>query len=708
MEGDKLPSSLIGSSGRVSIGGHSRSRSSVGSMFTPVQRDKLLGKRGAGDAGLEDPNTIRKQLAQSQSHQTTLKRDILTLEAREREQARKIEEQRVMIDKLKRERMILLEGETEERQTGESREKEWSEERLTMAGQMKILREKNAELAESLERLRSEHNHLCNKHSTLDMQYRSQSTLYESKLKDLQVECDSLRQWERRAKGLSIDLEEEKRRSEQRMQRTEDAASDRQVDEKVRLELKRQSQHLITLEKKNVEMAIELNELRQKRKEVDASERASREVERALREEIRTLSEQLERARRDMESLTQTYSDPSGPTGDIATLQGRLATLSNLHSQATAELAGKDKQIHSLQSRLSELSQSSTASIVELKKQLDSAERELRWAKEGRAQAERREELARKEAVALSRRATGGDIPSPGDQTAKVKQLEQLVEMYKAELESISRDSREVEERLAQGAGLVKQSALQAAEARVEQLEKDIESLEHTISQLTSANTTLDAEVNDLMRRVASGEYNPAKERCIELKDNPASRQMAIRTQMLEDLRQENQTLLAQLSTMKGPAMEIKEKEKVDGNASGMVPRASYDRLVKEKEELEKAHAKRLLRLKEIFGSKSKEFLEAVYSLLGWRIKFDESGADIRLSSMYAPKGKMGLTLRFASHEGHFGTMQMTGGMAKGLEDVRHFWIVERQSVPGFLAQVTTEMFEKTTIGRAAGYVGLE
>ena len=105
----------------------------------------------------------------------------------------------------------------------------------------------------------------------------------------------------------------------------------------------------------------------------------------------------------------------------------------------------------------------------------------------------------------------------------------------------------------------------------------------------------------------------------------------------------------------------------------------------------------------QIFGTKSKEFLEAVYSLLGWRIKFDESGADIRLTSMYAPKGKMGLTLKFASQEGHFGTMQMTGALARGLEDTRHFWIVERQSVPGFLAQVTTEMFEKTTVGEGFG-----
>lgn len=68
------------------------------------------------------------------------------------------------------------------------------------------------------------------------------------------------------------------------------------------------------------------------------------------------------------------------------------------------------------------------------------------------------------------------------------------------------------------------------------------------------------------------------------------------------------------------------------------------------------------------------------------------------MTSMYAPKGKMGLTLKFQSQEGHFGTMKMTGGMAGSLEESRVFWVVERQSIPGFLAQVTTEMFEKTTV----------
>lgn len=343
----------------------------------------------------------------------------------------------------------------------------------------------------------------------------------------------------------------------------------------------------------------------------------------------------------------------------------------------------------------------------------------------------------------------GGLGSSDQNQTARIRQLESLVSTYKTELENMSRDSRDLEERLAKGAGLVNASLLEEAESRINSLSNTVANLESSIAELNSANMRLEAEANDLMRRVASGEYNPQKERVIELAGNPAAKVMAIRQRVLDDLKAENEALLRRGGSVEG---------------EGAVPRESWERLVKEKEEMERAHAKRLQRLKEvsqvqagilpclpsrqtlaagvlnkldrmtiilryipaafhlspvialalldadnqIFGHKSKEFLEAVFSLLGWRIKFDESGTDIRLTSMYAPKGKMGLTLKFASQEGHFGTMQMTGGMARGaeMEGMRRFWIEERQSVPGFLAQVTTEMFEKTTVSVGRGACG--
>ncbi|WWC68115.1 uncharacterized protein I206_102036 [Kwoniella pini CBS 10737] len=668
-----------------------------------------LGKRGAGEAGLEDHH---KQMSSYTAKISTLEHINLSLQKKERYSASKIEEQRIEIERLKAERRTLYDGEKKERKVGQEREKDFYEERQQYTIEISHLKSSNDQLLDELENLKSEHNILLGKHSSFTQNANNELHLLNSRISELDNQVTDLKSWERRAKGLSIELEEERRRNEEKREKGELDKENRRVDETLQKEVKRQSLSLATIYRENESLKSEVVELRQKKKESDASERASKDVERSLKDEIRTLQEQLERARRDMDSLTQTFpstSSSSPNTSSDETLRNRLSTISNLHNQATADLARKDAQLRELHDRLTNLAQSSRSSISELTKRSEEAERELRWAKEGRASAERREELAKKEVerVRYSKFAPSASGSGIQDQSAKVTELERLVELYKSELDSISRDSRETELRIAQGMGLVKSSDLQLAKDQISQLEQDIQSLESTITELTSANTRLDGEVNDLMRRVASGEYNPQIERVLELKDSPANRIMAVRQQTLVDLKNENDELLEKMRELD----EIIANSSSTGseNASvASVPRSSFDRLKKEKEDLERSHEKRLMRLKEIFTSKSKEFLEAVYSLLGWRIKFDESGSDIRLTSMYAPKGKSGLTLKFASQEGHFGTMQMSGMMARGLEESRHFWIVERQSVPGFLAQVTTEMFEKTTIGRAAGYVGLE
>ncbi|WRT64613.1 uncharacterized protein IL334_001546 [Kwoniella shivajii] len=702
MSGNRIPSAIPRSTLSLSTG-------SSTSSIPQFRANTNLGKRGAGEAGLDDPTALRRQMTSNQTQLTALQHKIHSLQGRERSADSRIEEQRVEIERLKAERRALHDGEMKEREVGEEREKDFYQERKRYTDQIASLRSSNSHLTNELQQLRSDHNILTGNHSSLTQNANNEISLLNSRIEELERVTEDLRGWERRAKGLSIELEEERRRNEEKRERGEREVEDRRVDETLHKEVKRQSLSLATIYRENESLKSEVADLRQKKKESDASDRASKEAERSLKDEIRIMQEQLERARRDMDSLTQTFpSASSSPTSD-QTLRTRLSTLSSLHNQATTDLAQKDSEIREIRGRLANLAESSRAGISELTKRAEEAERELRWAKEGRTSAERREELARKEAERI--RSAGSDLSMPGgvisDQTAKVSELESLVELYKSELNKISRDSRETEERIAKGMGLVKSSDLEEAKKKIEQLEQDVQSLESTISELTSANTRLDGEVNDLMRRVASGEYNPNAERCIELKANPASKIMAVRQQTLVDLKNENDELLERMKELDEIISSSSSTPK-DGREAALVPRGSFDRLKKEKEDLERNHEKRLMRLKEIFTSKSKEFLEAVYSLLGWRIKFDESGSDIRLTSMYAPKGKSGLTLKFASQEGHFGTMQMTGMMARGLEESRHFWIVERQSVPGFLAQVTTEMFEKTTIGRAAGYVGLE
>ena len=59
-----LSASTSATAGRiVPIGGHHRSRSSIGPLFTPGQRgDKVLGKRPANDAGLEGEAVVLQEL----------------------------------------------------------------------------------------------------------------------------------------------------------------------------------------------------------------------------------------------------------------------------------------------------------------------------------------------------------------------------------------------------------------------------------------------------------------------------------------------------------------------------------------------------------------------------------------------------------------------------------------------------------------------
>lgn len=108
-----------------------------------------------------------------------------------------------------------------------------------MSAQLKELRESNGRLSNSLAQLQSEHTQLQNQHSGLTLSQTREIDLLTSRLSEVEADRDALKGWERRAKGLSINLEEEKRRTEEGRRKQEDGAVDRQVDDTVRQELKR-------------------------------------------------------------------------------------------------------------------------------------------------------------------------------------------------------------------------------------------------------------------------------------------------------------------------------------------------------------------------------------------------------------------------------------------------------------------------------------
>lgn len=140
-------------------------------------------------------------------------------------------------------------------------------------------------------------------------------SLRDQRIKELEETCEGLRRWERRAKGLSIELEEERRKAKEGRREADDERADTKEDHVMKQEFKResmitllnckltsgQSQYLSSLKENHSALQSEVVELRQRKKEYEANDRAARDIERKLRDEIKTLQDQLYRARQDME-----------------------------------------------------------------------------------------------------------------------------------------------------------------------------------------------------------------------------------------------------------------------------------------------------------------------------------------------------------------------------------------------------------------------
>lgn len=105
----------------------------------------------------------------------------------------------------------------------------------------------------------------------------------------------------------------------------------------------------------------------------------------------------------DFSSLTHTFPTPSDsdPQVDVATLQSRLSALSTSHAALSALVSARDAELLALTNRHEKLLQDSTSQVLSLTRRAQDAERELRWANEGRKSAERREEMAKKEVAAV-------------------------------------------------------------------------------------------------------------------------------------------------------------------------------------------------------------------------------------------------------------------------------------------------------------------
>jgi mitotic spindle assembly checkpoint protein MAD1 len=304
--------------------------------------------------------------------------------------------------------------------------------------------------------------------------------------------------------------------------------------------------------------------------------------------------------------------------------------------------------------------------------------------------------------------------PEKHDETRakRLQELEDLVDQYRKETQSLSASLAQAEKSALEprqpstplGTKRPHPSSPSSTplnDERLGTLTRKNRSLQDSLTQLTTSRALLEKELQATKSQLKSLK-SASRIRALELRDNPTAAAHAIKLSTLRTLRAENEALLAKL--------DLEDENTV-------VPAASLQRLRDELEEKDKAaasQAKHLMRLKQIFTSKSLEFREAVASILGWKMDFLPNGR-VRMTSMFytPPSG----TTRSSEgqgpgdgqansiiFDGEQGTMKVSGGprsaFAAELQDKVEFWVEGRKEIPCFLAACTLEFWERGQAGR--------
>ncbi|KAJ1976980.1 coiled-coil domain-containing protein mad1 [Dimargaris cristalligena] len=316
-------------------------------------------------------------------------------------------------------------------------------------------------------------------------------------------------------------------------------------------------------------------------------------------------------------------------------------------------------------------------------------------------------------------------------QVHRIEGLEQLVQEYREQVNQLN-EQLAARPEVKPNANLTNETAnpnpaaaaeLDArAQARAAESESEMAVLRSQLARLEKQLAAQNSEMALLEHKIGQGDYNPRTTRILQLIDNPTSKAYEIREAALQALRKENAQLLERL-TMKGGKATTDDQSSVaagadhsQGSDSGgaLVPQQTVDNLISSHADMQKQVAekdKRMVRLKEVWRAKAQEIREAVYSLLGYRVDFLENGR-VRLASMYNEADDHSFIFTSNAHDS--GTLELSGGgnaaFVRSLDALIQYWVVERRSIPAFLATVTLELFDKTTAmmppGHHAGWRG--
>ena len=243
---------------------------------------------------------------------------------------------------------------------------------------------------------------------------------------------------------------------------------------------------------------------------------------------------------------------------------------------------------------------------------------------------------------------------------------------------------------------------------------KEVESeSEKQLEQIEELEQTL----FELRGEIGAGHHLPPGVRVLSLRDNPAQQWEDLSKAAMDRLKGENEALLKRLKELEESGIrgvgESASKE-------DLVPRESYESVRAEMLKLEqdmKAKDKRLQRLQEvclalrltfcvarsphtltphrqIFRRKAEEFREATASILGVKLVFYPNGG-VRVTSQFDLNAVFVFKPTDSQNGGKMQLIEQGEGGPEDLPQLMRYWIEEQGCIPGFLASVTLESYDK-------------
>ncbi|KAF9924941.1 coiled-coil domain-containing protein mad1 [Linnemannia zychae] len=682
----------------------------------------------------EEYESTRKKLRDAQyelsSTKTELERKIVTMEQAARESDILKRKLMARVDSLESDRRFLFEQEKSLTKKIQDLEEDSIQSKIASNEIIRNLRDENMDIKDRLSQLQEESRE---KQSELTQRVRTLTASLTHQQQALAETQDSshsqsslvAEKHQQLAEALDriMELEDQNRQLKLNTQGMEDVA-------RIQKELQNQVAYIRQLEGANRQLTAECKHLKETYRNVEVlkEEKLSLEQKLKLMDDLRikcgkyevqngVLQKEKEQWTAFLEKSDKTdFNSPYELAKTIATLRGDKAALMEIREEFQEALKARDTYINQLEQHLSEVK----AKLIEqdeLCSKQSSITRRHEMTKDFALRQVESLKLQLKSYDTEEVELMGGSYDN--QKNVRIQQLEKLVQEYQAQLETMAANAdKAVEESthtsaatlaLLQNIQADSSSAFSKLYAEKQALLESKMALTNEIELLRKENMSLDAKILEHEIAIGAGAFNPAVSRVLEIKDSPAARHQAIRQHMLDSLREENTALLKALTDLQQQSQLDSRSQGSQENVFGdheislhdkdVIPVASYNRLLDDFERLKEELAdntKRSKRLKQSWTLKADEFLDAVRSLLGYRVNFLENGR-VELISVYNSEQQQSFV--FTSGQNDEGTMQLVGsGSQKYMEEHKEsfdHWVNQLGSIPAFLSRVTLDLVEQ-------------